>query len=200
MAGAAARGDVHDRAPLLRVAERQAAAASSRSSRAACWPSSSGWWRPPRSRSTWRTSAPTTRPTARWAGSSCSWSGCGSPTWRSCSAPRSTPNANAPGSSRRSPRRRARDPARGALRAQSQEARPDCLRAVPLTRLLSAVLERKHHADPERQDRRTAPSAGRPLQAEKLKQELPDKVDTTGAQICCRSSAVPTGGSVDRRR
>jgi membrane protein len=33
----------------------------------------------PRSRSTWPTSAPMTRPTARWEASSCFWSGCGSP-------------------------------------------------------------------------------------------------------------------------
>ena len=47
------------------------------------------------SRSTSRTSAPTTRPTARSEASSPSWSGSGSPTWPSCSAPNSTPNANA---------------------------------------------------------------------------------------------------------
>ena len=54
-------------APLLRLAERQARRASSRSCRAARWRSASGWWRRPASRSTSPTSAPTTRPTARSA-------------------------------------------------------------------------------------------------------------------------------------
>ena len=58
--------------------------------------------------------AATTRPTARWPASSSRCCGCGSPTSRCCSAPRSTPSSSAAASSRRGspPRRSSSCPAR----------------------------------------------------------------------------------------
>ena len=67
VAGARGRGAVHVRAALLLVTEREAARLQVGHAGRACWRSSCGWWRRPRSRSTCRTSARTTRPTARWA-------------------------------------------------------------------------------------------------------------------------------------
>ena len=68
--------------------------------RAVSWPSCCGSSPRPSSRSTWPTSAPTTRPTAHSPGRSSSWSGCGSRTSPSSWAPRSTPSSSADGASR----------------------------------------------------------------------------------------------------
>ena len=65
------------------------------------WRSWSGWSPRWASRSTSRTSPPTTRPTARSPESSSPCCGCGSPTWRCCSVPSSTPSSSVGASSSR---------------------------------------------------------------------------------------------------
>ena len=88
-----------------------------------------------RSRSTSRTSAPTTRPTARSAGSSPSWSGCGSPTSPSCSGPSSTPSSSAAAARgrRARPRRSVRHAARGS-RLTSRRTASGASRTITTTR------------------------------------------------------------------
>ena len=73
------------------------------------------------------TSAATTRPTARWPASSCCCSGCGSPTWPSCSAPSWTPSSSEDASCRAAsrPRRPIQLPPRDTRASEKKQAKQE---------------------------------------------------------------------------